>query len=186
MYFKAIPQIPYDSKNDGTFKFVTNLLRRVKVREDAITNGGIFDTYDVKDGETPEMIAHKLYGDSNLHWLILYVNNITDRYHQWPMSTVQFEAYLNEKYSNPDGIHHYEITQTSGDTTEVVEVYNPDLLTDEGASSDADAQAGATSVTNREYEDRLQNDKRKIRLLDPDFVSQAVNEYQRLMSSSIL
>jgi len=67
-----------------------------------------------------------------------------------------------------------------------VEVYNPALLTDEGASSDADAQAGATSVTNREYEDRLQNDKRKIRLLDSNFVIQAVNEYQRLMSSSTL
>lgn len=186
MYFKAIPQIPYDSNNDGTFKFVTNLLRRVKVREDAITNAGVFDTYDVKDGETPEMIAHKLYGDSNLHWLILYVNNITDRYHQWPMSTIQFEEYVSEKYSNPDGIHHYEINQTSGDTTEVVEVYNPDLLTDAGASSDADAQAGATSVTNREYEDRLQNNKRKIRLLDSNFVIQAINEYQRLMSSSTL
>ena len=59
-----------------------------------------YDTYDVKEGETPEMLADKLYGDSNLHWIIMYVNSITDRYHQWPLSTPQFLAFVNDKYSN--------------------------------------------------------------------------------------
>ena len=46
----------------------------------------LYDTYDVKNGETPESIAFKLYGDSELHWIIMLVNDITDRYHQWSMS----------------------------------------------------------------------------------------------------
>ena len=111
MYFKDFPVILYDSKE------VTNLLRRVAIRSKVKTNVMFFDTYDVKEGETPEMIADKLYDDPQLHWVVMIVNNITDRYHEWPMSGNQFLDYVNEKYSNPEGTHHYEIEQSSGDTT---------------------------------------------------------------------
>ena len=117
MYFGNFPTILYDSVGNGDLKIVTNLLKRVALRAKVKTNTLLFDTYDVLEGETPEMIADKLFGESDLHWVILYVNNITDRYHQWPMSGEQFLSFLNDKYSNPDATHHYEITQTSGDTT---------------------------------------------------------------------
>jgi len=64
MYFENFPLIPYDSVGDGTTKDVTNLLRRVAVRAKIKTNTALYDTYDVIEGETPEMIAHKLYGDA--------------------------------------------------------------------------------------------------------------------------
>ena len=57
----------------------------------------LFDTYNVKSGETPESIADKLYDDSQLHWIILLVNEVTDRYHDWPLSERQFNSFLNEK-----------------------------------------------------------------------------------------
>ena len=99
------------------FKDVTNLLRRVGLRANVRTNVLIYDTYDVKEGETPEIIAHKLYGDPELHWVVLMVNNVTDRYHDWPMSTPQFLAFVTDKYSDPNATHHYEIAQSSGDET---------------------------------------------------------------------
>ena len=104
-----------------------------------------------------EIIADKLYDDPTLHWVVLLTNDITDRYHDWPMSEQQFNSYLNEKYSNPDGIHHYEISQESGDTTQKIEVYDPELIT-----SDADAYTSATAITNREFEESEQDKKRKI------------------------
>ena len=116
MYFESFPTIFYDANGDGTFKDVKNLLRRVGLRTLVKSNVLLFDTYEVKEGETPEMIAHKLYGDSNLHWIILMINEVTDRYHQWPMTVPQFLDFINDKYDNPDGIHHYETTHTSGDT----------------------------------------------------------------------
>ena len=73
-----------------------------------------------------------------------------------PMSEQQFSTYVNEKYSNPDGIHHYEISQESGDTTQKIEVYDPDLI-----SSDTDAYTSATAITNREYEESEQDKKEK-------------------------
>ena len=177
MYFKSFPVIPYDSKGDLQFKDVTNLLRRVGMRTKLKTNTFLYDTYSVKEGETPEMIAHKLYGDSELHWIVLLVNEITDRYHQWPMSGMQFLDYINDKYSNPDGIHHYETTQTSGDTKIKIEVEN---------DVDEDAYTGLTPITNREYEENEQDKKKKIRLVDPNFVGQFVDEFEKLMKESII
>ena len=175
MYFANFPLIPYDSVGNGKFKLVTNLMKRVALRSKVRTNTMLFDTYDVKEGETPEMLADKLYGDPNLHWIIMYVNGITDRYHQWPLTTPQFLAFINDKYSNPDGTHHYEITQTSGDTTVTIDI-----------GSDNTSHAGATLITNREYEEDRQDTLRSIRLLDQAYVDQFVEEFENLIGASVL
>ena len=175
MYFSNFPFIPYDSVGNGDYKLVTNLLKRVAVRTKVRTNTLLFDTYSVREGQTPEEIANRLYGDPNLHWIIMYVNNITDRYHQWPMTTLQFLAFLNEKYSNPDGLHHYEITQTSGDTTITIDI-----------GTDNTEHSGATIITNREFEEKRQDTLRKIRLLDPAYVEQFVDEFENLIGASVL
>ena len=180
MYFDSFPIIQYGS-TDGTIKNVTNLLRRVAIRSKVKTNAALFDTYDVKNGETPEIIADKFYDDPELHWVIMLVNNVTDRYHDWPMNEQQFSTFVNEKYSNPDGIHHHEITQESGDTKQTIEVYDPDLI-----SSDTDAYTSATPITNREYEESEQDRKRKIRLLDPEVVDTFVDEFKLLMRESFI
>lgn len=177
MYFDSFPVIFYDSSGDLIFKDVTNLLRRVGLRTKVRTNSLLYDTYNVKEGETPEMIAHKLYGDTELHWIILLVNEVTDRYHQWPMTTPQFLDFINDKYDNPDGIHHYETTQTSGDTKVKIEVFN---------EVDEDAYTGLTPITNREYEENEQDKKRQIKLLAPSYVNAFVSEFKLLMEESVI
>jgi len=182
MYFSNFPVIIYDSVGKGTYKDVTNLLRRVAMRSKVRSNALMFDTYDVREGETPEMIADKMYNDPQLHWIILLINDITDRYHQWPMSTSQFLAYINDKYDNVDDVHHYTITQSSGDTDTKIEVYNNSAL----YTGDADFYASASTVTNFEYEEDQQDEKRKIRLLDPSYIDQFVTEFQSLMKEAII
>ena len=88
---------------------MTDLLARVKVIPLVKENIVNFDYYNVQDGETPEMIAYKYYGDVNLHWTILAVNEVVDYYEDWPMSVQKFEQFVKEKYENPQAIHHYEI-----------------------------------------------------------------------------
>ena len=182
MYFSSFPKIQYDSKGQGNPKVVTNLLRRVAIRAKVKTNTMLYDTYDVKSGETPEIIADKLYQDPELHWIVMLVNNITDRYHQWPMKEQQFNTFLNEKYDNPDGVHHYEISQESGDTSTKIEVYANEAL----YTGDTDFYNSATIVTNREYEEREQDKKRQIRLLDPRYVDEFVDEFEELIGESII
>ena len=188
MYFSTFPSIPYDSTGTGQTKDVKNLLRRVAIRQKVKTNTLFYDTYDVKQGETPESIADKLYDDSELHWVILLVNDVTDRYHQWTMSAAQFEQFINEKYldsdgnPNPSGIHHYEIAQSSGDTTKKIEVYANSAL----YTGDTDFYATATPITNLEYEEDRQDQLRQIRLLDPKFVPQFVEEFENLMKETVI
>ena len=182
MYFDTFPKILYDSKGQGNPKIVTNLLKRVAIRTKVKNNASLYDTYNVKNGETPESIADKLYDDPELHWIVLMVNDITDRYHQWPMLEQQFNTFVEEKYSNPDGVHHYEIEQSSGNTRTKIEVYNNSAL----FSGDTDFYSNATTITNREYEEAEQDRKRRIKLLDPSFIDQFVQEFEILMKESPL
>ena len=119
-YFSMFPNILYDAKGNGQSTVMKDIFRRVKLKSTERVVG--FDYYDVQDGEAPEIIAHKYYGDVGLHWTILVANDIVDYYHQWPMSMQTFEQYVTEKYTNPAAVHHYEVTATSGDTTTVIDV----------------------------------------------------------------
>jgi len=182
MYFKNFPTIIYDAVGNGEFKDVKNLLRRVAIRAKVKTNALLYDTYDVKEGESPESIADKLYDDPELHWVVLLVNDVTDRYHQWPLNYSQFNQYIADKYDNVDGVHHYELAQSSGNTDTKIEVYNNSAL----YSGDQDFYSSATTITNREYEETQQDQKRQIRLLDPRYLQQFVEEYETLMKESII
>ena len=173
MYFENFPVIQFASVKGVEPKIVTNLLRRVALRAKVKENTMMFDTYDVIEGETPEMIAHKLYGDAELHWIVCMTNDIVNRFHDWPMNTNQFLSYVRDKYDNPNAVHHYEISQTSGDTTLKIDV----------GTSNADYPT-ATAVTNLEFEEEEQNKKRQIRLLDPIYVPQVVEEFQEMINES--
>ena len=174
-YFSKFPMMIYDMKNNGNFKLLPDILRRVKQRSAIESGQFIFDTYDVRNGERPEDIAYKWFGDAELHWVILMTNNVTDRYYDWPMNDAQFEVYLDDKYTNPDAVHHYEVTKDSGRTTgegpndysHLVEV-----------NSDTD---NAISISNREYEERIQDNNRSIRLLNQRFLSDFLEEFDKLI-----
>ena len=176
-YFSKFPMMIYDMKNNGNFKLLPDILRRVKQRSAIKSGQFIFDTYDVRNGERPEDIAYKWFGDAELHWVILMTNNVTDRYYDWPMNDAQFEVYLDDKYTNPDAVHHYEITKDSGDTTS----QGPnDYSHKVEVNSDTD---NAVSISNRQYEEREQDKKRAIRLLNQKFLPDFIAEFDKLIRS---
>jgi len=175
MYFSEFPTIPYDAEGNGKFKDVKNLLRRVGIRAKVKSNTMLYDTYDVKNGETPESIAFKLYDDAELHWVIMLINDITDRFHDWPLSEAQFLQFINDKYDNVNAIHHYEISQQSGDTKKKINI-----------GTDNTDYPAATAITNYEHEQEVQDNKRKIRLLDPSYIGKFVEEYKSLIKESII
>ena len=174
-YFDRFPLMTYDMKNNNVYKLVPDILRRVKLRASIKSGVFLFDKFDVPMGDKPEDVAFKFYGDAELHWVILMTNDITDRYYQWPMTQPQLEAFLADKYDNPDGIHHYEITRTSGRTTANGPGDYSHLVE---CNSDED---GALSVSNRDYEERLQDQYRQIRLLDPKYITTFTEEFFALV-----
>ena len=113
-----------------------------------------------------------------MHWIILLINNITDRYHQWPKPYIQHLSYLNSKYPTAaelNALHHYEIEQTSGDTTIKIDI-----------GKDNTDFPSATAITNVEFEDDLQTKQRSIRLLDPSYIPQFIEEFEEIMQESAI
>jgi len=176
-YFSRFPLLAYDITNTENYKLLPDILRRVKLRALVKSGAMLFDKYDVKEGEKPEDIAYKWFGDAELHWVILMTNNITDRYHDWPLNAPQFAEFLTDKYGSgsEDGTHHYEISRTSGRTSGQGPGDYSYLVE---CNSD---ESGATTITNREYEQREQDSKRQIRLLSKAFVGDFVAEFDRLI-----
>ena len=167
----------YDSKGTKQFKLLPQIIKRVKLRAGIKSGMFLFDEYDVKDGEKPEDIAFKFYGDAGLHWVILMTNDITDRYYGWPMTQPQFQEFIEDKYglANIDATHHYEIATQSGKTSSSG---HNDYSHRVECMSDED---GATAVTNREYEQRIQYKNRAIRLLDQKYLNKFVEEFEQLI-----
>ena len=173
-YFRKFPLMAYDIAGNENYKLLPNILRRVKLRSGIRSGAFLFDNYDVFDGERPEDIAFREYGDPELHWIILMTNNITDRYYQWPLTQPQFQEYLKDKYGagNEDATHHYEITQTSGPTTSRDYSHMVECNSDE---------TNPTIISNRDYEHRKQDEYRQIRILDKRFLDTFIEEFDNLI-----
>jgi len=108
MYFQRFPKTLYSLDDRTSLQLVTSIFIRVAISDDIKNNLSVFDEYDIKDGETPEILADIFYGDSQLHWIILHVNEILDPRFDWPLSTSNFRKYVENKYPETDSIHHYE------------------------------------------------------------------------------
>lgn len=174
-YFEQFPLMVYDIKGNENYKLVPDIFRRVKARTKIKNNITLLDQYDVGDGERPEHVAYKVYGESDLFWVVCMINSIENPYYDWPLSNLQFENYLKDKYTEPDAIHHYEKLQSSGpqisegpeDYSHMIEVNSTD--------------AGAGVVTNAEYERRIQDKKRQIRVLAPKYLDLFIKEFRLLI-----
>ena len=173
-YFSRFPLMVYDMKGDKNYKLLPDILRRVKIRQGVRSGAFIFDNYDIRDGERPEDIAFKYYGDAEYHWIVLMTNNITDRYYQWPLTQPQFQEHLEDKYglANIDAVHHYEKTQDSGATSSRDNSHLVECNSDDGDPA---------IISNRQYEQRKQDEYRQIRLLDKRFLGVFVEEFEKLI-----
>ena len=161
-YFKYFPVITYDvrgKKNQFQIDVITNILVRIRKKLD-LTNLAFFDEYFLQDGDTPESLAHQVYNDSQLHWVILYTNYMTNPYYDWPLTYFDLQKFVNKKYSNINATHHYE----DADKYEV----------DSTAS-------GATAITNFIYEETLNDAKRNIKIIKIEYVAQIIDELKLLV-----
>ena len=170
MYFNDFPRIKYDCTGNGNFTTIQDIMTRIKVRDYIKENASIFSKYSVPDGFTPEMVAFQMYRDVDLHWTVLLFNQIINSYYDWPLSVHNFQRFVTNKYADPQGVHHYEISQSSGGDWVKIKV-----------ESDV---VGAVAVTNLEYEATLQDKKREIRVLKPEFLGQFKAEFAELLEAA--
>jgi hypothetical protein len=193
-YFKELPNISFLSRlpNASTnedYITVKNLFKRAKIRTDINNAITAFDYYQITDNQRPEVVASSLYGDPELDWVILITNNITNVRDQWPLSNNDLYNYMIDKYGSDESlsdIHHYE-------TTEVKDEYDR-LVVPSGLQVDSDFTVTYTKfnntvstvspvkqVTNYEYETDINEEKRKIRVLKPAYLSVVITDLRNIM-----
>jgi len=161
-YFNYFPTIGYDvrgDKNNVRIQSITNLLTRTRKKLE-VTNNNFFDKYFVKDCDRPDILAHKFYGDSDLHWIILYANYMTNPWYDWPMSYFDLQKYVAKKYDDVNGIHHY--------------------IDEDGYEVDSTA-ANATAITNFVYEEAKNDESRSINIPKVIYTQQIINELKDIM-----
>jgi len=175
MFFSQFPKILYDINGDGNNKVLPDIFRRIKIRSKLKDNYALLDKYDVENGESPETVAYKVYGSTDYWYVVCLMNNVVNRQHDWPLSYQAFEEYVNDKYDNPGAVHHYEKLQSSGHT-----VSEGPADYDHYVEVNADDPDGQ-SVSNYEYEQRLQDQKRQIQILNPSYLPAFLEEFRKLI-----
>ena len=153
---------------DGQFINYPDIFRRVG-KNKYLENQLYLDRYTITDGEKPEHIAHRLYGNPQYHWIILLTNNIIDVYHDWPLSTHDLISATNDEYgaASIDNIHHYEFVGEDN-----IQVDYDEALFNAGT---------IRSVSNYDYNVRKNDAKSEISLLKPEYVIQFVGQFKQLI-----
>jgi len=108
MYFKSFPYTLYSLDDISTVQVVTNITNRASLSDEVKNNLSLYDEYDIRDGDTPELVADRFYSNPELHWLILHYNEIIDPRFDWPLDTNNLNRYVVGKYANVNAVHHYE------------------------------------------------------------------------------
>lgn len=102
MFFNNFPLIDYDINATGEYVLATNIMKRFRIRRSVVDNRSFYYNYELQDNERPEILAHKFYGNSNLHWLVMMTNNIRDPYIDWPIDQHALEQMVEKKYPGTD------------------------------------------------------------------------------------
>jgi hypothetical protein len=174
-YFNYFPLIPYDVRGtkEVNIQFITNILVRARKKLE-VTNVSLFSQYFILDTDRPDTLAHQIYGDSELHWIILYANYMTNPYYDWPLTSFDLNNFITEKYKDSGGmygVHHHE--DTDG--------YEIDALTFDKGTMTWGATPNATPVTNFSYEEKKNDNKRKINVIKNEYISQIISEFKNIV-----
>lgn len=209
-YFSTLPQIQ-STDYSGNLLTMTNLLAKSEIIPSLLKNPMIFYQYDTQDGDTPEIVADKYYGDSYRYWLVLFSNQILDPQWDWPLSNKQFQDYIIDKYSTAAGstdpgvvipymqgtVYQYTKTittidsTTSSQTTRIIVIdENTFNATVTGTtyqtfpdSSDVTQIVSVNEVSLYDYEFQLNESKRTINLINSIYAAEIESEFKSLMGA---
>jgi len=157
-FFKKFPIIKAYKLNDDTYT-VVDVSKRSSNKNVFFESSDYFIEYELKEGDTPVILADKLYDDAELAWTILHFNNIVDYYNEWPLEQETLKQYIIKSYDDPYGIHHYLSIQTGN----IVGTNHPNY--------------DKAAITNYEHEVFVNDLKRNIRIIRTDYIGEYVNSH---------
>ena len=194
-YFQELPNIlhpslfPSRNKVESTI-VVKNLFKRSKLRTDVDQAITAFNYFNIKEGMRPDMVAQELYDNPELDWVVLTSNNITNIRNEWPLSHNDLHEYMLEKYgsdANIAKVHHFETREILDEFSRVI--MPAGLQVDENFTFKYKNSTNSilnvnpvSAITNYQYEVKLNDQKRRIRILKSEFLSAFISEHREIMS----
>ena len=206
-YFNFFPKTLYttDSKNADV---VNNITSRFNFEKNFKENTAVSYEYDIQDSDTPEIVASKFYGDSERHWIVLMFNDIIDPQFDWPMNYRTLISFIDEKYKSEANVGqtgsnwaqshvqaYYKVeTRTTLSTNTVVtnkfQVDSNTYSTIAATNNDVTLLSGGIiriqiskeTKSYYDYEMELNESKRRIKLLKPEFVNNIESEFRRVIA----
>ena len=209
-FFNYFPKTFYSNDDNAkSLNVITNIITRFTFENKLKENSVTYYSYLIQDGDTPDIIARKFYGSSERHWIVLMFNDIIDPQYDWPLTYQNFNEFIDMKYSGPeyantttkyvgiewassnDYLYYKVITKTSADNT-TIEKYEIDYETFINLPETSneyvlpDGVAITETITKEtktyyQYEQDLNESKRTIKLLKPEFVSAVEAEFKRVI-----
>jgi hypothetical protein len=204
-YFRQLPSFEYVSRlpdaKISDYIEVKNLFKKGSLRPDIFQKTTFFEKYKITGDDRPDNVAFELYDDSTLDWVVLLSNNIVNIQTEWPLSQVSFDTYLREKYGVGltteeeiynkiyNGIHHHETTEVKNSQGAVIvpaglqvpSTYSVSYY-DYFIEAQIDNENITVPVTNYEYEEKLENDKRNIYVLKPRYLNIVLDDMEEMMA----
>jgi len=192
-YFNKIPNLDYVSRlpdaNISDYIPVKNLFKKGSLREDIFQDLTVFTKYQVQGDDRPDNVAFKVYGESNLDWLVLAANNIINIQTEWPMTQYNFDQYLLDKYGTYDkinGTHHYETIEIKDSTGVSILKGGLNVPSDFSFKYQDNSTAYSTNpvkeVTNLDYENDIQTERRNIWVLKGRYLNIALDDLEIIMT----
>lgn len=210
-YFNYFPKTiysPLDVGEGGGVDFVTNITSRFGFEQAFKENTSVYYKYDIQDSDTPEIIADKMYGSSEKHWIVLMLNDIVDPQYDWPLDQRTFNTFVNDKYSANASIGQTGISWAQQNTHSYYRIEKRTTISTNSYSEkrielDANTYTNTIETTNTitlndgnairidviketksyyDYELDENESKRTINILKPEFVSIAESELKKVFN----
>lgn len=191
MYFSLTPNIAYDEKpiqypfSSSDFVVAKNFFRRYKINDDVFSYAVIFKPYTIIDGERPDSLAKKAYGNQFYDWVIVLTNNMVNVQYDWPLSNYALNKTLESEFDDPYGtIHHYEITENIAQYSAGLHVdqtfyNNQHKLNINGNIQIKNGNEICRPITIAEYYTQENEKKREIYLLKPNYLRAFVDDFRK-------
>ena len=191
-YFSQLPNLDYPSlKNDRTsaydYQVVKNIFKRAIIRDDIFDEATAFTKYSVIGDERPDQVAAGFYNDSTLDWVVLTTNNIVHVRDEWPMGNQDFLTYLNEKYTSEElsNVHHYETREIRDESNTLIQPAGVRVKSDYSVTyvenDTVKTKSSIKMLTFLEHETNLNDAKRNINILKPDYVEIFLRDIKEIM-----
>ena len=193
-YFRELPNLLYqsflpDKRSSLDYTEVKNLFRRTKLRDDLQNVFTIFDKYEIPDGFRPENVAEDFYGNDELDWVVLTTAGIVNVRNEWPLNNRDIFNYSFEKYGdNLNTTRFFETKEIKNSSGSIIlekgKVVDSDFVFkyyDTNGIVEVKGTNVRTGVSNYDYEVRLNEEKRSIFVLKPEYLQQFLNDFRDIM-----